>query len=152
MFFWSKSRPTAARTEPPAAEAAVTPPSKPARTPTTLHLLDEVFTLEGGSHRAVKFVVPEGAQGARASGGFRVTSGSYVDFYLMRREQYDRYALGESPGVASVVYRDQQWNARVGERLTPGDYYIVFDNRDSETGAQTIAAEFFLTFDPPPAP
>jgi hypothetical protein len=47
--------------------------------------------------------------------------------------------------VTSVVYREQQWNARVGERLTPGVYHLVFDNRDAEAGAQTIAAEFFLT-------
>lgn len=37
--------------------------------------------------------------------------------------------------MTSVVYREQQWNACVGERLTPGDYYLVFDNRYSEEGA-----------------
>lgn len=125
-----------------------TPPQPtPAPTPVTLKVLDEVFTLEEGAHRAVKFTVPPGAGSARVSGGFRVTSGDYVDFYLMRQEQYDRFAFGESPDAGSVVYREAQWNARVGERLTPGDYHLVFDNRDSEAGAQTVAAEFFVVLD-----
>lgn len=134
---------------PRAAETAPTtpPPPTPAPTPVTLHVMDETFTLGEGAHRAVKFNVPAGAGSARISGGFRVTAGSYVDFYLMRQEQYDRFATGEWPDVTSVVYREQQWNARLGERLPPGDYYLVFDNRDSEEGAQTVAAEFFLTFD-----
>jgi hypothetical protein len=134
--------PTSQATE---AAAHATPPPTPEPTPVTLHLMDEVFTLEEGAHRAVKFNVPPGVAGARLSGGFRVTGGSYVDFYLMRQEQYDRFAAGEAPDVTSVVYREAQWNARVGERLPPGDYYLVFDNRDA--GAQTVAAEFFLVFE-----
>lgn len=151
VFFWRRAHPTVVRTEPRPAEAVVadTPQSSPTPSPVRLQLMDEVFTLEGGSHRAVKFTVPEGAEAARVSGGFRVTSGSYVDFYLMRQGQYDRFAFGESADVASLVYREAQWNARVGERLPPGDYYLVFDNRDSADGAQTIAAEFTLTFDQP---
>jgi hypothetical protein len=138
----------------PAVENTPTPsPSPtPAPTPVTLQLMDEVFTLEEGSHRALKFNVPQGVGSARVSGGFRVTGGSYVDFYLMRQEQYDRFATGDEPDITSVVYREQQWNARVGERLPPGDYYLVFDNRDSESGAQTIAAEFFLVFEQQAAP
>jgi hypothetical protein len=154
-MFWRRVHPTTAPTEPRPAESVVATTPQPTPTPTTvtLHVMDEVFTLEAGSHRAVKFALPAGAGGGRLSGGFRVTSGSYVDFYLMRQEQYYRYALGESPDVASIVYREEQWNARVGERLNPGDYYLVFDNRDTATGAQTIAAEFFLVFEqPPPAP
>jgi hypothetical protein len=140
----------------PAVETAPTPTPPPSPTPTptpvTLQVMDEVFSLEEGSHRAVKFNVPQGVGSARVSGGFRVTGGSYVDFYLMRQEQYDRFATGDEPDITSVVYREQQWNARVGERLTPGDYYLVFDNRDSESGAQTIAAEFFIVFDQQAAP
>jgi hypothetical protein len=151
MFYWRRGHTTKEVAPPRPAEspAAATPGPTPSPTPITLHVMDEVFTLEGGSHRALKFAVPAGAGGARVSGGFRVTSGSSVDFYLMRQEQYDRFALGESPDVASVVYREAQWNARVGERLSPGDYYLVFDNRDSGEGAQTVAAEFFLVYDGP---
>ncbi|MDQ3920187.1 MAG: hypothetical protein M3348_17125 [Acidobacteriota bacterium] len=133
-----------------AAAPATLPSSTPAPTPLTIHVMDEVFTLEDGAHRAVKFTVPPGVGSARVSGGFRVTGGSYVDFYLMRQEQYDRFATGEEPNISSVVYREAQWNAKVGERLTPGDYYLVFDNRDTEAGAQTVAAEFFLVFDQQP--
>jgi hypothetical protein len=132
------------------APPATPPQPTPAPTPVTLHVLDDVFTLEEGAHRAVKFTVPPEVSGARVSGGFRVTWGSAVDFFVMTREQYERFATGESADLTSVVYREAQWNARVGERLTPGDYYLVFDNRDSEVGAQTVAAEFFLVFDQPP--
>jgi hypothetical protein len=133
------------------APAPANPPQPtPSPTPFMLHVIDEVFTLEEGAHRAVKFTVPPGVEGARVSGGFRVTGGSYVDFYLMRQEQYARFATGEGPDVTSVVYREAQRNARVGERLAPGDYCLVFDNRDSDAGAQTVAAEFFLVFDQQP--
>ncbi|HEV3469087.1 MAG TPA: hypothetical protein VG148_07180 [Pyrinomonadaceae bacterium] len=130
-----------------AAAAATPPPATPAPTPVTLRIMDEVFKLEEGSHRAVKFSVPAGPAPARVSGGFRVTSGSYVDFYLMSREQYERFAAEGEPDVTSVVYREGQWNARVGERLPAGEYYLVFDNYDSDDGAQTVAAEFVLVFD-----
>lgn len=49
--------------------------------------------------------------------------------------------------MTSAVYRVEQWNARVGERLSPGTYYLVFDDHDSGVGAQTIAAEFFVVYD-----
>jgi len=146
----------ASRTAPPPAPAeaasAPTPPPTPDPTPVTLHLLDEVFTLEEGSHRAVQFNVPQGVGSARVHGGFRVTWGSAVDFYVMRREQYERFAAGGGPDVTSAVYRQAQWNAKVGERLQPGDYHLVFESHDPEDGAQTVAAEFFLTYDRPVAP
>jgi hypothetical protein len=54
--------------------------------------------------------------------------------------------------VTSAVYRQSQWNARVGEHLQPADYYLVFDNSDSETGTQTVAAESFMVYEQPAAP
>lgn len=151
MLALRASRRNAPETSRTTEAAPATPPQPtPAPTPVTLQVMDEVFTLEEGAHRAVRLSVPAGVEGARVSGGFRVTGGSYVDFYLMRREQYDRFAAGEGPDVTSVLYREAQWNARVGERLTPGDYYLVFDNRDEDAGAQTVAAEFFVVFDPQP--
>jgi len=149
LFTYRATRPApraqAQLTEAPTPVA--TPQATPSPTPVTLQLMDELFTLEEGSHRAVKFSVPQGVESARVAGGFRVTSGEYVDFYLMRPEQYDSFAEGEESDVSSVLYREAQRNAKVGERVTPGDYYLVFDNRDSEYGAQTVAAEFFLVFD-----
>ncbi len=152
LFRFMAVRP--ASQSPPAAEAApsATPQPTPAPTPVTLHIMDEVVTLEEGSHRSVKFNVPRGVGLARVSGGFRVTWGSAVDFYLMSPEQYGSLASGGEPDVTSAVYRRQQWNARVSERLPPGDYYLVFDNRDSRAGAQTVAAEFFMVYDRPAAP
>ncbi|HEX8721925.1 MAG TPA: hypothetical protein VF736_14920 [Pyrinomonadaceae bacterium] len=145
---------TARKSATPVAETAPasTPLPTPGATPVTLHLMDETFTLEAGSHRAVQFGVPRGPGAARVAGGFRVTWGGTVDFYVMSREQYERFAAGGEPDVTSAVYRQAQWNARVGERLQPGDYCLVFDNRDPEGGAQTVAAEFFLTYDQPAAP
>lgn len=135
------------RPPPPAApqSAALTP--TPAPTPAPVKIMDEAFTLEPGAHRAVKFTVPAEPEGARLSGGFRVTAGSYVDFYLMSEAQYDRFAGGAPPDVTSAVYRKDQWNAKVGERLAAGSYYLVFDNYEGSGGAQTVAGEFVLTFD-----
>jgi hypothetical protein len=138
---------------PPAApqQSAVMTPT-PAPTPAPVKIMDETFTLGPGAHRAVKFTVPPVPKGARLSGGFRVTAGSYVDFYLMSQRQYDRFAGGAEADVTSEVYRRDQWNARVGERLAAGDYYLVFDNYEGGGGAQTVAAEFTLVFDQPSDP
>lgn len=132
--------PSASRQTPAVSPTPATPTPSP--TPVLVRVMDESFTLEDGSHRAVKFNVPAGEAEARVSGGFRVTSGGYIDFYLMSETQYARFAAGAPPDVTSVVYREEQWNARIGERLPPGSYYLVFDNRDDDT--QTVAAEFFV--------
>jgi hypothetical protein len=125
-------------------------PSAPQPTPgaarPSVHILDETFALPEGSHRAVKFTIPGGETGARVAGGFRVTGGSYVDFYVMSEAQYDRFAAGAPADLTSAVYRREQWNARVGERLPPGAYYLVFDNREYGAGQQAVAAEFFVVF------
>ena len=146
---------TASRAAPQAAAEtapASTPPPTPGPTAVTMRLLDETFTLEEGSHRAVQFGIPQGVLSARFSGGFRVTWGSAVDLYVMSGEQYARFASGGEADVASAVYRRAQWNARASERLPPGDYFLVFDNRDSAGGEQTVAAEFFVAYDQPAAP
>ncbi len=141
--------PPAAPTEVrPEAVAAATPPPTPEPTPVRLHVMDEVFELDEGSHRAVRFNVPSDHASARVSGGFRVTSGGEVDFFVMSPEQYERFVRDGRPDVTSVVYREEQWNARVGERLPAGDYYLVFDNYDSDDD-QTVAAEFLLVLDEP---
>jgi hypothetical protein len=133
---------------PPAAVATPAPtPATPAPTPLTIQIMDETFTLEAGAHRAVKFTLPPGQPPARLSGGFRVTAGDYIDFYLMSEGQYDHFAAGGPPDVTSAVYRKDQWNARVGERLAAGSYYLVFDNGEGIGGAQTVAGQFVLVFD-----
>lgn len=129
---------------------ATSPPPTPTATPTAaptpagLRIMDEVFTLDPGAHRAFKFTIPPDGPAARLSGGFRVTAGSYIDFYVMSEAQYDRFAAGGPPDVTSSVFRKDQWNVRLGERLPAGNYYLVFDNRDGEGGAQTVAGEFML--------
>jgi hypothetical protein len=144
IFLSRRPRPNvpAPEAHPPATDSPAAPTPTP--TPVSVRVMDETFTLDEGSHRAVKFTVPAAAGAARLSGGFRVTSGNYIDFYVMGETQYDRFAKGAPPDVTSAVYREEQWNARVGERLAPGAYYLVFDNYDSGDGAQTVAAEFVV--------
>jgi hypothetical protein len=144
-FFMLRDSPAAPQASPPTAAAASSPVAAP--TAVSIRIMDEVFTLEPGAYRGIKFSVPPEPAGARLSGGFRVTAGSYVDFYLMSEAQYDRFAGGGPPDVTSAVYRKDQWNARVGERLPAGDYYLVFDNVEGEGGPQTVAGEFVLVFD-----
>ena len=139
-FFVGRWRRPAPRAQDAAASPPLTP--TPAPTPSPVRVMDEAFTLEEGSHRAVRFTVPAGAGGARLSGGFRVTGDGYVDFYVMGEEQYGRFAAGAAPEVTSPVFRRGQWNAKVGERLPGGAYYLVFDNPDY--GTQSVAAEFFV--------
>ncbi len=76
-----------------------------------------------------------------------MTSGSFVDFYVMNESQYGRFTTGEPPDVTSAVYRVEQWNARAAARLSPGTYYLVFNDRNSGGGAQTVAAEFYVLYD-----
>lgn len=132
----------------PAPTAAPATPAHAPPTPLTLQVMDELFSLEGGSHHAVPFNVPAGPGAARVSGGFRVTNGGQVDFYVMNREQYERFAREGGPEITSIIYREGQWNARVGEQLPAGDYYLVFDNYDAgDDEPRTVAAEFFLLID-----
>ena len=129
-------------------EAAAASPSltaTPAPTPAPVRVMDEAFTLDEGSHQAVRFTIPEPAAGARLAGGFRVTGDGYVDFYVMGEDQYGRFAAGAAPEVTSPVFRRGQWNAKVGEHLAGGTYYLVFDNPDY--GTQSVAAQFFVIFE-----
>jgi hypothetical protein len=49
--------------------------------------------------------------------------------------------------VTSAVYRKDQWNARIGERLPAGNYYLVFDNGEAGSGPQTVAGEFMVVYE-----
>lgn len=148
-LFLMRSR-RAATPAPQAGGAAAASPSltpTPVPTPAPVRVMDEAFTLDEGSHRAVRFTVPEQSPGARLSGGFRVTGDGRVDFYVMGEGQYASFAAGAAPEVTSPVFRREQWNAKVGERLPGGTYYLVFDNPDY--GTQDVAAEFFVIFERP---
>ncbi|MEP6924888.1 MAG: zinc ribbon domain-containing protein [Pyrinomonadaceae bacterium] len=109
----------------------IAPPDK------STQLIDEEFQVAAASHRGVPFSVTN-SNGARLAGGFRVTKGKPVNFYVYPAEAYEQYPTnGLKP-----VHLEQTGNKILNERLKAGDYFLVFENNDDQP--LTIAAELFL--------
>lgn len=109
----------------------IAPPAK------STELIDEEFSVGAVSHRAVPFSITDPA-GGKIAGGFRVTKGKSINFYVYPAEAYNQYPTnGLKP-----VHLEQTRNKILNERLKPGDYYIVFENNDEQP--VTIATELLL--------
>lgn len=103
-------------------------------------LIDEQFGVAAGGHRAVPFTV-EGESGARLAGGFRLTKGKLLNFFVFPAENYAQYPSGDLSPIQEVRSR----NKIINSRLAQGKYYLVFENNDVQP--INIAAEFFLVYD-----
>lgn len=103
-------------------------------------LIDEEFGVESGAHRAIPFSITDRA-GARLAGGFRVTRGRAINFYVYPADAYNQYPTnGLKP-----VHLEQTHNKILNERLKMGDYYLVFENNDQQS--VTVATELLLVTD-----
>ena len=100
-------------------------------------LLDEQFSVAASSHRAIPFSITDPA-GAKLAGGFRVTKGNPINFYVYPADAYNQYPTnGLKP-----VHLEQTRNKILNEKLKTGDYYLVFENNDAQPA--TIATELLI--------
>lgn len=109
-------------------------------------VVNNVFNASSGQPTAFKITVPAGASNARVVGGYKVTLGKPVDFYIMDESQYGRWA-GGTGGGAAVTQRPASSSVRLRQVLKPGTYYLVFTSSDSAPDATSVAAELYLKYD-----
>jgi hypothetical protein len=94
-------------------------------------------------HSASPFTVRSGSVNPRVVGGFRVTNGSPVDFYIVDKSQYAQWAGGGQ--LLSHYGLRQSVTSRVRQNLSDGDYYLIFYN--GSTSTISVAAELYLKTD-----
>jgi hypothetical protein len=109
----------------------IAPPAK------STELIDEEFSVAPSSHRSIPFSITN-PDGARLAGGFRITKGKPINFYVYPAEAYNQYPTnGLKP-----VHLEQTRNKILNQQLTAGDYYLVFENNDQQPA--TVATELLL--------
>lgn len=91
-------------------------------------------------------VVPSGVPNARITGGYKVTEGSNVNFFIFNDTQYRRWLGGEKPANA-LAKHERSTSVRVNQRLSPGLYHLVFLAGQKPETTVTVAAELYLTYD-----
>lgn len=91
------------------------------------------FDVPAGQPASFQVVVPPGARNARVVGGYKVTSGSKVNLYILDAAQRQQAA------------RENLNSARLRQVLAPGTYVLQF----SSVGGTPVrvAAEFYLKYD-----
>jgi len=82
-----------------------------------------------------EIVVPTSAKNARVVGGYKVTSGSAVNCYILDASQRQQAA------------RENSTSARLRQLLGPGTYRLQFVPTAGATAPVKVAAEFYLKFD-----
>jgi hypothetical protein len=112
---------------------------------TTNTVVNDSFNVSPGQPTSFKFTIPSGAKNARVVGGFKVTSDTKVNFYVLSDEQMAQWTNG-SANSGSITKREQASSVRVRQVLQPGTYFLLFSGADANSSA-TVAAEFYSKYD-----
>ena len=79
-------------------------------------------------------------------GGYKVTSGSKVNFYILDGRQYEQWGNGLR-NVDALARREKSTSVRLRQELKPGTYYLLFAPDEAAAESLTVAAEFYLKYD-----
>jgi hypothetical protein len=109
-------------------------------------VVNQAFIASAGQPAAFKVVVPAGASNARVVGGYKVTGGRAVDFYILDETQYGHWS-GGTRDVAAVTQRPRSTSIRLRQVLKPGTYYLIFAAAEGAAEETKVAAEFYLKYD-----
>jgi hypothetical protein len=109
-------------------------------------IINNAFTASAAQPAAFKVAVPPGASNARVVGGYKVTAGRPVSFYILDETQYRRWSSGDR-GVAAITQRLGLSSVRLRQVLRPGTYYLRFSGTEGVNDASGVAAEFYLKHD-----
>ena len=90
--------------------------------------------------------VPPEASKARVVGGYKVTSGANINFYILDDKQYEQWKSG-SKNFSAVTQRERSASVRLRQMLKPGTYYLIFANNEGVNEAASVAAELYLKYD-----
>ena len=96
-------------------------------------IVNTSFDVTGDKPASFEIVVPAGAKNARVVGGYKVTSGSAVNCYILDASQHHQ------------VVKENLSSARLRQMLSPGTYYLQF--MPAAGASVKVAAEFYLKYD-----
>jgi HNH endonuclease len=107
-------------------------------------IVNDSFSAPFSKPATFKITVPAGAKNSRVVGGFRVTSGTTVNFYVVTEGQLDQWSKGTAR--PAITQRERMASAKIRQQLQPGTYYLLFASPDADSTV-TVAAEFYSKFD-----
>jgi len=107
-------------------------------------IVNESFSAPFDKPASFKITFPNGAKNSRVVGGFKVTSGSAVNFFILSDAQFQQWSSGAAK--ASLFQRQQTPMAKIRQLLQTGTYYILFAAPDPNTPV-TVAAELYSKYD-----
>lgn len=113
---------------------------------TVAAVVNDSFNPSNSQPSLFKVVVPPGASNARVVGGYKVTSGAKVNFYILDGKQYEQWGNG-SKSAAALAKREKSTSVRLRQALQPGTYYLLFAPDEGADDGLTVAAEFYLKYD-----
>lgn len=108
-------------------------------------VVNSFFQVSSPQPTNFRVVIPENARNGRVIGGFKVTSGAKVNFYVLSEAQFQQWS-GTKAINSSLVKRVQIASARVRQTLRPGTYFLLFAS-DETSVPSTVAAEFYSKHD-----
>jgi hypothetical protein len=97
-------------------------------------IVNTSFDVTGDKPASFEIIVPASAKNARLVGGYKVTSGSAVNCYIVDASQHQQAA------------KENSTSARLRQPLAPGTYYLQFTTTRT-MAPLTVAAEFYLKYD-----
>jgi hypothetical protein len=95
-------------------------------------IVNTSFSASAEQPASFQVIVPSGASNARIVGGYKVTSGSMVNCYILDAGQHLQTA------------KENLGSARLRQPLSPGAYVLQFV---APGGSVKVAAEFYLKYD-----
>ncbi len=107
-------------------------------------IVNESFNASFDKPATFKITFPNGARNSRVVGGFRVTSGAAVNFFIVSDAQFQQWSNGAVK--ASLFQRQQAATLKVRQQLGPGTYYVLFTSPDPNAPV-TVAAELYSKYD-----
>ncbi|MCA1634530.1 MAG: hypothetical protein LC802_12770 [Acidobacteria bacterium] len=108
-------------------------------------IVNESFNVTPSQPVSFKVIIPDGAKNARVVGGFKVTSGTKVNFHVVSEGQMGQWSSSMT-NTTSLTKREQTSSARLRQALQPGTYFLLFSSADS-VSSLTVAAEFYSKYD-----
>jgi hypothetical protein len=107
-------------------------------------IVNESVNALPGKPATFKVVIPRGARNSRVVGGFKVTSGGEVNFYVVGENEFPSWIAGTMN--SATAQREHMNSLKIRQLLQPGTYYLVFASPDPFTSV-TVAAELYSKYD-----
>ena len=107
-------------------------------------IVNSTFDVSGQQATSFKVTFPSNAHNARIVGGFKITSGSSVGFYIVSEAQFPQWSSGTRN--LALMTRENADSLKIRQPLTAGTYYVCFVSSGSTTSVR-VAAELYAKYD-----